>query len=90
MKRYGAPMLASSGYVARVDETVCTGCGICEEACPFGAVKIDGIAYVNREKCMGCGVCAGQCPGEAVSLVRDEKKCAPLDVRLLAQKQAEM
>jgi hypothetical protein len=32
-------------------------------------------------------VCIGQCPNEAMSLVRDERKGIPLDVRLLAQEQ---
>ena len=30
----------------------------------------------------------GRCPGEAMTLVRDERKGIPLDVRLLAQEQA--
>ena len=32
---------------------------------------------------MGCGVCASQCPVEGLSLVRDERKGVPLDVRVL-------
>lgn len=39
---------------------------------------------------MGCGVCVRQCPNEAMSLVRDERKDIPLDVRLLAQEQAKV
>jgi ferredoxin len=34
---------------------------------------------------MGCGACEPQCPQEAISLVRDEAKGEPLDVRLLAR-----
>jgi len=37
---------------------------------------------------MGCGVCVGKCPNEVRSLVRNEKKGVPLEVRLLAQEQA--
>ena len=33
---------------------------------------------------MGCGVCVGQCPNQALSLVRDERKGAPLDVGVLS------
>lgn len=33
---------------------------------------------------MGCGFCVDQCPQQAVALVRDERKGAPLDVRVLA------
>lgn len=89
MVKYGAPMLASSGYVAQVDETLCTPCATCEDSCPFGAIQVDETAVVNWEACMGCGVCVGQCPNEALSLVRDERKGMPLDVRLLVQEQAE-
>jgi TPP-dependent indolepyruvate ferredoxin oxidoreductase alpha subunit len=88
MIRYEMPVMASSGYVARVNETLCTGCGTCEGACAFEAVQVDGTASVIWEACMGCGVCVAQCPHEARSLVRDETKGLPLDVRLLVQEQA--
>jgi len=88
MVKYGTPLMLSSGYVAKVDEASCTSCGACEDACAFKAIKMNGSATVNWEKCMGCGVCQGQCPSEAISLVRDERKGIPMDVRLLVQKQA--
>ena len=44
---------------------------------------------MNWETFMGCGVCVGRCPSEAMTLVRDERKGIPLDVRLLAQELAE-
>jgi len=88
MVKYGTPMVASSGYVAQVDETLCTDCTNCKDACPFGAIRVDGTAFVNREACMGCGVCVGQCSNAAMSLVRDERKGVPLDVRMLARGQA--
>jgi len=83
MAKYDAPMVAASGHVARVDEALCSACGACEEACPFEAIKVNGAAAVNWDACMGCGVCTGQCPNEAVSLMRDERKGIPLDVRAL-------
>ncbi len=84
MLKHGVPSMLSSGYVAKVDEANCTACGACEDACAFKAIKMNGIATVNWEKCMGCGVCQGQCPSEAISLVRDEGKGIPMDVRLLS------
>jgi Pyruvate/2-oxoacid:ferredoxin oxidoreductase delta subunit len=88
MMKYGAPTMASSGYVAKVDEALCTACATCEDSCPFGAIHVNEKAGVKWESCMGCGVCQGQCPSEAISLVRDERKGIPMDVRLLVQKQA--
>ena len=84
MAKYGVPMVAPSGYVAQVDEAVCGACATCEEVCPFEAIKMKETAVVNWETCMGCGVCVGRCPSEAMTLVRDERKGVPLDVRMLA------
>lgn len=88
MTKYGVPMMAPSGYVASTDTDLCTGCGSCAEACPFGALSVGGDESVlNWEKCMGCGVCIEECPNDALSLVRDERKGLPLDVRMLTGKQ---
>lgn len=88
MTKYGTPMMASSGFVARLDEELCTNCDICVNACPFGALSPGDIPTVNWEKCMGCGVCVGQCALGAMTLLRDERKGYPLDVRLLAREQS--
>jgi ferredoxin len=84
MTKHGVPMVASSGFVAEVDEGACIGCGDCETACPFDAIHVPYRAEVTWESCMGCGVCEGQCATGAVTLVRDERKGIPLDVRALA------
>jgi Pyruvate/2-oxoacid:ferredoxin oxidoreductase delta subunit len=86
MVKYCIPMLAPSGYVAQVDKDLCTACGTCVAACPFGANSLveDGITLL-WQKCMGCDVCIDACPAAARSLVRDERKGVPLDVRLLAK-----
>ena len=85
MTKYGAPLLASSGYVAALDPELCNQCGACVDPCPFNALSTnDSGVERSWEKCMGCGVCVEKCPTQAMSLVRDEKKGLPLDVRLLA------
>jgi len=84
MTRCGVPMVISSGYVAAVDETACLSCGVCEDACPFGAIAVNGSAVVDWEKCLGCGICESQCASAAITLVRDARKGEPLDVRALA------
>jgi ferredoxin len=88
MVKYAARTMASSGYIAQVNEELCKACSTCEDVCPFGAIRVNGEAVVKWEACMGCGVCEGKCPNEAISLVRDERKGIPMDVRLLFQKQA--
>lgn len=85
MVKYDIPMMASSGYIAQIDNNICNACGICIDVCPFTALSENEIcASVDWELCMGCGICVEKCPNKAISLVRDEKKGVPLDVRLLA------
>jgi Pyruvate/2-oxoacid:ferredoxin oxidoreductase delta subunit len=88
MVKYDTPMVASSGYVATVDEESCKNCGVCAKVCPFNAVEVNGTTTVIWDKCMGCGVCVGQCRAEAISLQRDEKKGVPLDVEVLIKEGA--
>ncbi|NLX11781.1 MAG: 4Fe-4S binding protein [Chloroflexi bacterium] len=79
MRQRGAPMITSSGYVAQVDEGLCTACGTCAESCPFEAITVNGAAAITWEACMGCGVCIDQCPDDALALVLDARKGPPLD-----------
>jgi len=84
--RTGTPMLASSGYVAQVDEELCISCDTCAEYCQFGSLEMGNIMMeVNYEKCMGCGVCVGKCPQDAIALVRDESKGIPLEICALME-----
>lgn len=67
----GAPMQTYSSYIAKVESSECTGCGICEEMCPMEAINlVDDIATINEKKCIGCGVCSSQCPVTAIKLER--------------------
>lgn len=48
----------------------CTGCGMCIEVCPQGAIRIvDGKSATDRSLCRGAGKCAEICPNEARSLM---------------------
>jgi len=80
----GTPMIASSGYVCRVDAEFCSGCGSCVESCQFGALSMaDDIAVVDVDKCMGCGVCASRCPPKALTVIREPAKGEPLEIQKL-------
>ena len=86
MLDHGVPVVASSGYVAEVDSMRCISCGSCAESCPFGAIVMNGRgAEVAWSGCMGCGICVNQCHEDAITLLRDERKGIPLDVRLLVE-----
>jgi ferredoxin len=85
----GTPMLASSGYLAGIDEDMCTACETCAASCQFGALAIGNLLMeVDPAKCMGCGVCVDKCPQEAIALYRDEGKGEPLEIFALMEKAA--
>lgn len=86
-QRNGTPMLASSGYVARVEEDLCIGCDACSEACQFGALSLDGfVMQVDKNLCMGCGVCLSRCAQGALELQRSPDKGEPLEIFALLEK----
>jgi len=56
--------------VAIVDSEKCTGCGVCVDVCPAGAIEVDRQAVVNEEACTGCAACVSECPNEAIIIAR--------------------
>ncbi|MFX1533902.1 MAG: 4Fe-4S binding protein [Promethearchaeota archaeon] len=44
-----------------VDEELCTGCGVCEKACPFGAIAIVDKKAMIGDACNLCGACVEVC-----------------------------
>jgi len=53
-----------------IDESLCTGCGVCVTVCPYNAMSKDerGVARVDEEVCKGCGTCAASCPERAIKM----------------------
>lgn len=79
--RHGTPMLASSGYLCQVEETLCISCGECQSYCQFGALSQGDLSCtVNQEACMGCGVCVSKCEQGALSLKLEPLRGTPLEI----------
>lgn len=83
----GTPMLASSGYIARVDEQKCAGCGQCVTYCQFGAIEVvDGVNRVTSVACMGCGVCVSHCDQAAIELALAPERGIPLEMAKILER----
>ena len=57
--------------VSVVNQEICSGCGICEELCAYGALSLHpwkGVMTINEVLCKGCGACAAACPSGAITL----------------------
>ena len=71
--------VAPSGFLPKVTEKTCVGCGLCAERCPVNAIVLDEVRekpVVTPDRCLGCGVCASGCPTEAITMIR-RKTWAP-------------
>jgi heterodisulfide reductase subunit A-like polyferredoxin len=63
--------IRAEAATARVLEERCTGCGLCVEVCPYGAIEVDTdrqTAVVNALLCKGCGSCAATCFSAALDV----------------------
>jgi NAD-dependent dihydropyrimidine dehydrogenase PreA subunit len=58
--------------IEKIDETKCTGCGICVDVCPTDMLRMDEkeekaiIKY--PEDCMTCYTCELKCPVGAIEV----------------------
>jgi len=63
--------LLTEPMIARVNTALCSGCGSCEDVCPYQAVSVNpekGKAEVNTVLCKGCGSCTAVCRAHAIDL----------------------
>ncbi len=54
---------------AEIDEERCSGCKICNNLCPYLAIKFDEekkVSVIYEALCKGCGTCVSACPSEAI------------------------
>ena len=75
-------------FVAEVHESLCMGCGLCVDICPYQARYIDEVKKIANTRpflCDSCGACVAICPNDA-SYLRDfmgEQSIAALDALLV-------
>ncbi|MEE9913012.1 MAG: ATP-binding protein [Deltaproteobacteria bacterium] len=76
-----------SGHEAVIRQNDCTGCGICQDLCRFGAISntVDMFS-IDPVSCEGCGVCVWFCPEGAIDFPRrrcgqwfvSDTRCGPM------------
>jgi heterodisulfide reductase subunit A len=57
------------GFFAVVDEELCSGCRVCNDLCPYGAIIFDEekhVSSVQEALCKACGTCVSACPSSAI------------------------
>ena len=55
---------------AVIDEELCSGCKICKDLCPYGAISFEEekkVCSINEALCKGCGTCVAACPSGAIT-----------------------
>jgi len=56
----------------KINDSMCTGCGLCVNVCPVSAIILSDTAHIDINTCTGCGACANVCKKGAIIEVPDE------------------
>jgi NADH-quinone oxidoreductase subunit F/NADP-reducing hydrogenase subunit HndC len=59
----------------RIDKDNCILCGLCKQACAFGAVReLKNKFFIDQDYCTKCKACYTVCPTEAVTIDKHKKQ----------------
>ena len=76
----------TTSFIPEIDDSVCTGCGKCINACPVNAIEYIPIDHqvntnirnkkvkINTEICLGCGICVRECPNNSITLEKRKEQ----------------
>jgi formate hydrogenlyase subunit 6/NADH:ubiquinone oxidoreductase subunit I len=66
-----------------LDETLCTGCGTCPEACPTACLAMGPhLPWLPRPaECVACALCVEVCPAAALQMTSVSPRPAKIDAQ---------
>ena len=74
-------------FLAKIDQEICNGCGLCFTACNVKAIDalvatgVEPVAQINTSACLGCGACVPVCKRRALTLVERPERPLPPEKR---------
>jgi len=76
----------TTSFIPEIDDSACTGCGKCINACPVNAIEYIPIDHqvntntrdkkvkINTEICLGCGICVRECLNKSITLEKRKEQ----------------
>ena len=68
--------------IRKIDENLCTGCGICVDHCSMDVLRMDDVrkkpVIMYLRDCMACFMCERDCPAGAIHVETVRERRIPL------------
>lgn len=62
------------GQKAKINDSLCTNCGLCVSYCRFAAISfLDDHVVISEISCDGCKLCTRICPTGAITMINNDK-----------------